>query len=195
MNTRTRRTLIVSGSLLVAVATAFVAWSSAFSNPQTSANAPSSAEKTAPTPSANAAPTPGTSASPTPRASVPSPTKPSAVSSTTPAPKGPSPVPVSGPAHIGVVTTFAGWNTTASAVEVGGYANVVEPVGTCTLRLIHGDKVVTLKHTATADATTVACGGFSVPGSQLSAGDWQTVLAYSSPKSAGQAAAVTVKVP
>jgi hypothetical protein len=102
---------------------------------------------------------------------------------------------VSGPARVGVVTTFAGWNTTASAVEVGGYANVVEPVGTCTLRLVHGDKVVTRKHNATTDATTVACGGFSVPGSELTAGDWQTVLAYSSLKSAGQAPAVTVKVP
>ena len=94
-----------------------------------------------------------------------------------------------------MVTTFAGWNATSGAVEVGGYATVVEPVGTCTLRLTHGDKVVTREQTASADATTVACGGFSVPRSELTAGGWQAVLSYTSSRSKGQTAAVTVKVP
>jgi hypothetical protein len=80
-------------------------------------------------------------------------------------------------------------------VEVGGYAAVVEPVGTCTLRLTHGTQVVTLKHAATADATTVACGGFSVPRKELTAGQWQAVLGYTSSRSTGQAPAVAVKVP
>jgi hypothetical protein len=104
-------------------------------------------------------------------------------------------VPVAKPARVDVVTTFAGWNGLSHAVEVGGYAAVVEPVGTCTLRLSHADKVVTRKHTASTDATTVACGGFSIPRSELSAGDWTAVLSYRSPMSAGEAAAVSVKVP
>jgi phosphoribosylformylglycinamidine (FGAM) synthase-like amidotransferase family enzyme len=112
-----------------------------------------------------------------------------------PAPKGPSPTLAPKLRRVHVVTTFAGWNATSGSVEVGGYATVVERAGTCTLRLIHGDQVVTRKHTASADATTVACGGFSVPGSALTAGAWQAVLAYSSSKSTGEAAAVTVKVP
>jgi hypothetical protein len=94
-----------------------------------------------------------------------------------------------------VVTTFAGWNGLSHAVEVGGYAAVVEPVGTCTLRLSHGSKVVTRSHTASADATTVACGGFSIPRSELGAGDWSAVLAYRSSRSSGESAAVTLKVP
>jgi hypothetical protein len=93
------------------------------------------------------------------------------------------------------MTTFAGWNTTSGAVEVGGYATVVEPAGTCTLRLTRGDRVVTRKQTASADATTVACGGFSVPRSALTPGGWKAVLSYTSLKSTGEAQAVTVEVP
>jgi hypothetical protein len=104
-------------------------------------------------------------------------------------------VPASQPERVGVVTTFAGWNAMSRSVEVGGYAAVVEPVGTCTLRLIHADRVVTRKNIASADASTVACGGFSVPGSELNSGEWQAVLTYTSSTSAGQAPAVMVKVP
>ncbi len=93
------------------------------------------------------------------------------------------------------MTTFSGWNATSRAVEVGGYATVVEPVGTCSLRLTRGDKVVTHRHTATADATTVSCGGFSVPGGELTTGDWTAVLGYASSTSAGDAKPVTVRVP
>jgi len=96
------------------------------------------------------------------------------------------------PVH--VVTTFASWNATSRAVEVGGYASVVEPAGTCTLRLKHGDQVETRQQGASADATTVACGGFSIPGSALTAGKWQVVLAYASSTSTGQAPVVTVEV-
>lgn len=94
-----------------------------------------------------------------------------------------------------MVTTFAGWNATSRAVEVGGYAAVVEPVGTCTLRLTNGAQVITRKSGAIADATTVACGGFSVPGSELGPGEWQVRLGYASSRSTGEAAAVAVKVP
>jgi hypothetical protein len=139
--------------------------------------------------------TPSASTGPNTSVSTPSATEPPSPSSTAPVPKGPSPTLAPKLRRVHVVTTFAGWNATSGAVEVGGYANVVEPVGTCTLRLTHGDQVVTRKHTASADATTVACGGLSVPGSALTAGAWQAVLAYSSSKSTGEAAAVTVKVP
>jgi hypothetical protein len=98
-------------------------------------------------------------------------------------------------ARVDVVTTFAGWNGLSHAVEVGGYAAVVEPVGTCTLRLSNGAKVVTRTHNASADATTVACGGFSIPRSEISAGNWKAVLGYRSPTSAGEAASVMLKVP
>jgi hypothetical protein len=186
MTTRSRRTLIVSASLLIAGVATFVGWSWSSPDPQAAASARRSAESTS---------APIASTTPTPSASTPSSTQPSAASSTTPAREGPSQVPASEPARVAVVTTFAGWNATSRAIEVGGYATVVEPVGTCTLRLTHSDQVVTRKLTATADATTVACGGLSVPGGDLTAGEWHAVLAYSSSRSAGEAAAVTVKVP
>jgi hypothetical protein len=129
---------------------------------------------------------PGASTAPTPSAPKPTPSKQSTAARTTAATQA---------RQVHVVTTFAGWNATSSAVEVGGYAIVVEPVGTCTLQLTKGDQVVTRKQPASADATTVACGGFSVPGSALTAGQWEAVLAYASPRSTGQAPAMTVKVP
>lgn len=181
MNTRTGWTLVVVASLLgvgAAAATSSAWW------PSTSPDHPPSA--TASTPSVSTS---------SPSASPPSQTVPSPVSSTTPAPKGSSPESTPGLKPVAMVTTFAGWNATSGAVEVGGYATVVEPVGTCTLRLTHGDKVVTREQTASADATTVACGGFSVPRSELTAGGWQAVLSYTSSRSKGQTAAVTVKVP
>jgi hypothetical protein len=186
MTTRSRGTLIVSASLLIAVVAAFVAWSWSSPSPQAPASARASTGSTS---------TPSASTAPTRSADTPASTVPSAAPAAPATAKGPSNVPASEPARVDVVTTFAGWNTTSRAVEVGGYAAVVEPVGTCTLRLIQADKVVTRKNIASADATTVACGGFSVPGSELNAGQWQAVLAYTSSTSAGQAAAVTVKVP
>ena len=126
MTTVSRRTLIVTASLLIAAFAAFAAWSWSSQDRQASASAHSSAGNTS-TPSADT-PTSGAS-TPTPSATVPSPTKPSISS---PAPSGPSKVPAPGPARVTVVTTFAGWNATSGAVEVGGYAAVVEPVGTCT---------------------------------------------------------------
>jgi hypothetical protein len=192
MSTAGRRTLIGSASVLVLVIAAVAAMVTFAASPgsspavQVSASAGSSAGRTS---------TPGASTAPTPRAITPSPVAQSTVSSRTPAPAGPTAVRVTKLARVDVVTTFAGWNGLSHAVEVGGYAAVVEPVGTCTLRLSMGTKVVTRKHTASTDATTVACGGFSIPRSQLSAGVWTAVLGYRSPTSAGEAAAVTLTVP
>lgn len=197
MTTRGRRTWIVSGSLLIVAVGAFLAWSSSSAGPQASASASGSAESTS-TPGPSTATTPSVStatARGTSTATTPNPSTPAPVPTRTPAPGGHGTVPPPVLARVEVVTTFAGWNATSRAVQVGGYAAVVEPVGTCTLRLLQGDKVITHRHPATADATTVACGGFSVPGSELKAGKWQAVLTYASSRSAGEAPAVTVRVP
>lgn len=93
------------------------------------------------------------------------------------------------------MTTFSGWNSKSGSLELGGYATVVESAGSCTLRLTHGDQVVERRRAASGDATTMSCGGFSVPGSALTAGQWQAVLAYTSSASTGTATAVTVMVP
>lgn len=184
MNTRSRRTMIVSPSLLVAGVAVVVLASCSSPDAKTAAVAGNTAGSTF-SPSETTTSTPSVSPPPTTVAA----------SSQVPTSKGPSQVPASKTKRVDVVTTFAGWNATSNAVEVGGYAAVVEPVGTCTLRLTRGDQVVTVKHAASADATTVACGGFSVPYKELTAGQWQAVLAYASPRSAGAAATVTVTIP
>ena len=186
MRPRCPRTMIVSPSLLVAGVAVVVVVLASCSSPdaKTSALAGNTAGSTF-SPSETTTSIPSVSPPPTTVAA----------SSQVHSSKGPSQVPSSKPKQVDVVTTFAGWNATSGAVEVGGYATVVEPVGTCTLRLTRGAQVVMRKQTASADATTVACGGFSIPRKELTAGQWQAVLAYASPRSAGAAATVTVKVP
>ncbi|MEP7191483.1 MAG: hypothetical protein ABI903_01310 [Actinomycetota bacterium] len=188
MTTRGRRTLIASASVLLVAIAAIAAVVTFASSPQSSPSGQGPANTRS---SAGGTSTPSAGTSPAPGASAPSPTAPSV----TPAPSVSTVVPASKPARVDVVTTFAGWNGLSHAVEVGGYAAVVEPVGTCTLTLSHGDLVVTRKHTARADATTVACGGFSIPRGDLSAGSWTAVLGYRSPTSAGEASAVSLTVP
>lgn len=180
MHTRSRRTLLVLAAQL-GIAVFVVTVSSCASSPD-------------PVASATATPTRSTSSpgvSTAPSTILPPPTEPSAKPSTAPTQKSTN----KALTPVDVVTTFAGWNPASRAVEVGGYARVVEPVGTCTLALIRGDQVVIRKHTATPDATTVACGGFSLPRSELAAGGWKAVLSYTSSRSTGEAAAVTIEVP
>jgi hypothetical protein len=181
---RHRRTGFVLTPLLMTVVVMVVAACSSQDAKLTTTASSQAVSTSAPSPST--APVPSPSTAPTPSTLTPTPTVQSTAARTTAAPQ---------TRQVRVATTFAGWNATTRAVEVGGYAIVVEPVGTCTLRLVHGDQVVTRQQTASADATTTACGGFSVPGSVLTAGAWQAELSYSSSKSMGKATTVIVKVP
>jgi hypothetical protein len=182
---RRRRTRFVLAPLLVTVAVMVVASCSSQAAKLRTTASSQAVSTSAPSPSTAPVPSPGT-ADTTAGTPTPNPTVQSTAARTTAAPN---------TKQVRVVTTFAGWNATTRAVEVGGYAIVVEPVGTCTLRLVHGDQVVTRQQTAIANATTIACGGFSVPGSALTAGQWQAELAYTSSKSMGKATTVIVKVP
>lgn len=94
-----------------------------------------------------------------------------------------------------VTTTFWGWDPAAGAATVGGYADTLEPAGTCTLTLTGPAATVTRSAAATPDASTMSCGDLSVAGAELATGTWQAVLSYASPTSTGTAAAVTVDVP
>jgi len=192
MTARGRRMLIGSASVLLVAVAAVAAILTLMASPPPSPAVQGSADSSS---SALGTSTVSPSPSPTPAASQPSQAVPSTTSSRTATPAGSGAVRVSTLARVDVVTTFAGWNGLSHAVEVGGYAAVVEPVGACTLRLSHGAKVVTLQHTASPDATTVACGGFSIPRSQLSAGHWTAVLGYRSPTSTGESATVSLTVP
>jgi hypothetical protein len=192
VNTHNQRTLVALASLfattVVVVAGTLVAssawWSSSSPRPERSAAASRPTASTS-FPSASKAPSPSTDR-PQPIGTP---------SASTIASKELTQVPAPEPRTVAVVTSFAGWNATSSAVEVGGYAAVVERAGTCTLRLIHGNQVVIRTQTANGDATTVACGSFHVSRAALTVGAWRVVLAYTSSTSTGEAAAVTIEVP
>jgi hypothetical protein len=93
-----------------------------------------------------------------------------------------------------VVVTYSGFNPTAGAVQLGGYAGVVEDGGTCTLTLTQGGAKVAATSRASADASTTTCGELSVPRAKLAPGTWQAVLSYASATHTGTAAPVPVEV-
>ena len=93
-----------------------------------------------------------------------------------------------------VTVTFWGYDPAAAAVVVGGYADVVETGGTCTLTLTRGTSTATATASAVPDAATTSCGTVTVPRDQLSPGTWTAELRYASPTAAGSAAPVTIEV-
>jgi hypothetical protein len=107
------------------------------------------------------------------------------------------PAPSVGPTTDGALqVTFAAWDDAAGGVAVDGFLPaVVEETGTCTLTLTKDGDTATASVPGTASASTTACGGAVVPGSQLSTGTWTAVLTYRSPTSTGSSAPIEVAVP
>jgi hypothetical protein len=99
------------------------------------------------------------------------------------------------PRPVTVTTTYAGVLTGGSAVEVGGFIDVVESDGTCTLVLRRGATTRQVSAAATPDPTGTSCGGLAVELSELTSGTWSGVLGYRSSRSVGTAPAVDVEVP
>jgi hypothetical protein len=107
------------------------------------------------------------------------------------------PVPdTAAPAATDVVLSFAGWVDADSAIEAAGYVSpVVEDGGTCTLLLTSGDRQARATSSGAADASTTACGGLAVDGSELASGTWTAVLQYSSATAEGTSEPLEVEVP
>jgi hypothetical protein len=149
----------------------------------TSSSTPSVAVTSSPTPPVSAAPS--SLATPT-AAPLPSPT----VTAAAPAPSA-----TTEKRKVGVVVTYADWSAADSVVEAGAYATVVEESGSCTLKLTSGGRSVTGSMTALTDASTMSCGGLTVPRDKLSSGTWTAVVLYESATSVGTSAPVEVVVP
>ena len=94
-----------------------------------------------------------------------------------------------------VLITWSGWDPTLGGVEVGGYADLVESGGTCTLMLAKGAATASASRAASADVSSTSCGALTVPGAELSPGTWEAVLTYESPCAAGTSEPVEVEVP
>ncbi|SDD82253.1 hypothetical protein SAMN05216410_0223 [Sanguibacter gelidistatuariae] len=80
-------------------------------------------------------------------------------------------------------------------MEVGAYAAVVENTGQCTLTLTKGTTVRSQTLDALSDVSTMSCGGFLIPGSDLSTGTWSAIVTYVSERSSGQSDPIEVTVP
>lgn len=186
MSQNSRRVAFVAGGLVTLVALA-VFLVLRITNPSSSR-----------APGQTAAPTAGMTAaqaSPTPSAVRTTPAPPPSVSpSVAPSPASSAP-PAASLTTVGVLTTFAGWNSSTSSVDVGGYADAVESDGMCTLTLSRASANVVRSQAATVDASTTSCGGFTVAAKDLSSGTWDARLTYSSPRSTGSAAPVSIEVP
>lgn len=94
-----------------------------------------------------------------------------------------------------VVVTYTDVAPGSGDLEVGAYAAVVEPAGTCSLAATSGARVVTATIAATPDVNTTSCGGLTVQHGQLTSGTWQVRVTYDSPTSHGTSATATVSVP
>ena len=96
-----------------------------------------------------------------------------------------------------VVVTYAGWEETSAAVEVGAHVTgLIEDGGTCTLTLTRDGVEVTASAAGMADASSTTCGsGFTVPGAELAGGTWSAVVSYESATASGSSEDVTVEVP
>ena len=164
----------------------------------TSTGLPSAAASPALATPTRSAATPSTATSATAASS-------SAAGAATPASLGPTEIPTAvatdapdtaSPGSAGVVVTYAGWDAGTGSVEVNAFVSgVIEDGGTCTAALTLGSTTRTVTAPAAADATTTGCTPMIVPGDQLSAGDWQAVVTYTSATAEGRSPATGVTVP
>ncbi|MGY1644404.1 hypothetical protein ACI782_25135 [Geodermatophilus sp. SYSU D00703] len=94
-----------------------------------------------------------------------------------------------------VLITWSGWSDALAGVEAGGYADVVESGGSCTLTLSNGTATASATSAATQDVSSTTCGPLVVPRDELATGTWQAVLSYDSPSTSGESEPVQVTVP
>lgn len=132
------------------------------------------------------APEPDVSSPPTPAPSTPAPTD---APPATPDPAAPALNPTT------VTASFWGFDAATATAQVGGYADVVETGGTCTLVLTRGDARASAAGASQPDAASTTCGTLAIPRSELSAGSWTAELSYTSATSTGVAPTFTIEVP
>ena len=94
-----------------------------------------------------------------------------------------------------VVISFADWVPEAGGVELSGFVSGGHGAGTCVATLTRGDVAATVSAEAVPNGATAACGGFTVPGDELSGGEWEAVLSYEAGGTTSRSEAVVVTVP
>ena len=93
------------------------------------------------------------------------------------------------------IISFWSQQSDGSDLELNGYvAGITEKDGRCTATLIKDQETVKESKVALEYAQTTSCGLIVVPRSELSAGEWQLTLSYSSSASAGSSEGVKVTI-
>jgi hypothetical protein len=112
---------------------------------------------------------------------------------TTAAPLEPAPGSTS-PAAGSAILSYLGVAPDGS-VEAGGYAEGPEEGASCTLVLRLAGEERRADVPGTADATTLQCGGLSIPADQLTAGAWTAQLIILTPSRLLESEPTTIEVP
>lgn len=174
---------------LAAVAVGLVVWLSGGGGDRDGSPTPTVSDPTAGSPYVSTPPDDPTLVTPSSPALPSSTPEPQPTATTPPEP------PASGGDPVEVSLSYAGWVPASGAVEAGGFAATLEGTGTCTLSLVRGDRTVTAQIEALPDASTMNCGGLSVPGGSLSPGTWTARLGYASATRSGTSTTLEVQVP
>lgn len=108
----------------------------------------------------------------------------------------PTPVPeTSTPGRASADVVLASWLADRSGVSASAYvAGVLEDAGTCTLHLRLGEQELTATKSGRATGQNTSCGLIEIPAEQLSDGQWELWIDYSSPRTAGESGHVTVDI-
>jgi hypothetical protein len=97
--------------------------------------------------------------------------------------------------EVGVVVTYAQFNSAALQGEVAAFAQSFEPSGAvCRLELTNGDLTRVVERVATAGASTTDCGLLTIPAAELPAGAWTGVIRFEAPTSRGQSTPFPIQV-
>ncbi|MBM7480367.1 hypothetical protein ACFP63_09875 [Oerskovia jenensis] len=148
-------------------------------------------------PSASPSTTPDTGATPAPPTApvLPETPGPGAGGEDPLAPPAPEPVAPLPAGTVSVTLTFVATDTAAGVIQAGGYADVIDDAGVCSLVLTHDGETVRTELPAQPDATTTSCGGFSIPLTGMAPGSWSAVLEFASPTGDGRSDVTQVNIP
>ena len=158
-------------------------------SPNTPTQKPSVTGTTGPSTTAMPSAKPSSTQSPSPTTASPS-TSPSTTSPSASASATASSAPKK---NVVVFITRSDWNAN-DGVQLGGYVEVIDNGGTCTLTLTKGTEKYISQISSTRDASTMSCSGIYPNTKNLGAGTWDITLSYDSAESAGTSEPFMVEV-
>ena len=170
---------------LVLLGAAVLVWSNPFEGP------PTQADNTAPVTTL-----PQESVHPTESLPLATATSVPAPTGTAPATSGTATASATEPPASGHTLALNRWNwiDAQRTISVGGFVDVVESGGICTLTVASGGHTLVASEPARPDVTTTVC-VVNLTSPELASGDWQVTMTYDGPSGTATSETVTVTVP